>query len=669
MSILNALFHTALRNPANKRKAAMHCRRPRRHVLRLERLEGRELLSVAPTISAIGKQFDKENTPLAVAFTVADPVDPASALSITATSSNTTIIPNSGLSILGSDASRTLVIVPVSNQVGEADITLQVQDSVGGITIKVIPVLVTAPQTLPFVDTFSRPDGVFLGVGWQEDVGGFSVKSNQGATSTALGVATVDGVFAADVAVTASVNVAAGQTAGLVARYSGPKDQNYYLGRLTNNGSSVSVQLVRNAGGVSTQLFSHAISSAASGTLRFEAAGPSLKLFLNNTLVGFADDSVLTAPGSTGVRLTGGGSFDDFTANALTLTNGSLPFADNFNAATNQQLSGSWLNQLGNFQVSGGVATGHGALNVATVNVSRSANMLVQADVTITAGQSAGLVARYSGPKDRNLYLGRLVNTGTGFKAELFRNFNGVLTKLYSQAVTSTGSGTLRFEAIGPSLKLFLNNHLIAFADDSRLKTGTVGIDASSGATLDSFSAGIVKVGQATLPFADDFTVASAGGQLNAFWLDQAGNFDGVGLATGHGTLNVATVNGISAANVTLQADVNVTGALGQFAGVVSRYSGSGDRNMYFAGLVNTSSGFKVQIRRNINGTWTTLASQTVSAGSGNLRLVESGMSLTVFFNNVPVLSITDSAITSAGLLGIRASMGATIDNFLANSP
>ncbi|HEV3142504.1 MAG TPA: hypothetical protein VGZ47_01315, partial [Gemmataceae bacterium] len=88
----------------------------------------------------------------------------------------------------------------------------------------------------------------------------------------------------------------------------------------------------------------------------------------------------------------------------LVLNNPGLPFSDNFNAATNQQLSNSWLNQQGNFQVSAGVATGLGSLDVATVNGINNSNVFVQADVNVPAGQIGGLVARYGGPLDGNMY-------------------------------------------------------------------------------------------------------------------------------------------------------------------------------------------------------------------------------------------------------------------------
>ena len=122
-----------------------------------------------------------------------------------------------------------------------------------------------------------------------------------------------------------------------------------------------------------------------------------------------------------------------------------------------------------------------------------------------------------------------------------------------------------------------------------------------------------------------------------------------------------------STTNANVQADVNATGGKGQQAGLVTRYTGAGDSNMYFAGLVNIGTGFQVQVRRNVNGVWKTLAIATVSAGTGTLRFDNSGSNLTVTFNNQEVLSITDTGITGPGTVGMRATAGATVDNFSAN--
>ena len=72
-------------------------------------------------------------------------------------------------------------------------------------------------------------------------------------------------------------------------------------------------------------------------------------------------------------------------------------------------------------------------------------------------------------------------------------------------------------------------------------------------------------------------------------------------------------------------------------------------------------------MRRNVNGTWKTLAAKAVGAGTGTLKFVTSGSSLTVFMKNVQVLALTDNGITGAGLVGMRASAGATVDNFSAS--
>jgi hypothetical protein len=659
-------FHSApLWGPALGRAG----RAPANRRLRLELtpLEDRNVPAAAPTISPIGKQFDQVNTVLAVSFTVSERGLPPSTLVVTATSGNTAVVPDAGLKVLGDTSRRTLMITPAGNQAGEADITLNVRDPNGVQIQKVVPVLVSPPPTLPFTDSFNRSDAVFLGVGWAEDAGDFAVQATQGAPTTPkTSVATEDGLIAPEVAVQADVSVAPGQSAGLVARYTGPTDKNMYVGRLVAVGSGFQAQLIRNVNGIPTTLVSKSVGSGT-GTLRLEAAGPSLKLFLNNALVAFVSDSVLTAPGSVGVQVTGGAGFDNFSAAALPRSSPTLPFNDNFNGATDQQLNTNWVNQAGNFQVAGGVATGLAALDVAALNGLRAPDVVVQAGVSPAAGQTVGLVARYSGPKDQNMYVGRLVVTGTGTKAELVRNFNGVQTRLFSRTVTGPTTGVLRLEVVGPSLKLFLNNTLIAFADDDVLKTGSVGFASFSGASLDNFSAGTLTLTTASLPFSDTFNSAT-NQQISNSWLNRLGNFQvASGVATGLGPVNVATLNGVSATNVVQQADVNVIGGAGWSAGLVSRYSGSGDRNMYFAGLVNTGSGFQVQVRRYINGTWKTLAAKSVGAGTGRLKFVTSGNSLTVLVNNVQVLALTDNGIAGAGLVGMLASTGATVDNFSAS--
>src|SRR5262249_48014144 len=85
-----------------------------------------------PTISAIPTQVTLKNqaTPV-INFTIGDVETAASALVVTATSNNTTLVKNNAadLTLGGSGPNRTLVITPESGQVGSAVITITVTDT------------------------------------------------------------------------------------------------------------------------------------------------------------------------------------------------------------------------------------------------------------------------------------------------------------------------------------------------------------------------------------------------------------------------------------------------------------------------------------------------------------------------------------------------------------
>ncbi|NBV86102.1 MAG: hypothetical protein EBS01_07535 [Verrucomicrobia bacterium] len=77
---------------------------------------------------------DQRTTPGAavnnIGFTVSDVETPASSLTVTATSSNTTLLPESGITLGGAGTSRTVSLAPASNQSGVSTITLTVSDGV-----------------------------------------------------------------------------------------------------------------------------------------------------------------------------------------------------------------------------------------------------------------------------------------------------------------------------------------------------------------------------------------------------------------------------------------------------------------------------------------------------------------------------------------------------------
>lgn len=85
--------------------------------------------NTAPTISTIANQIITANTATsALAFTVGDPQTASGSLTLTAASSNTTLLPVTNIVFGGSDANRTVTATPTANQSGIAIITLTVSD-------------------------------------------------------------------------------------------------------------------------------------------------------------------------------------------------------------------------------------------------------------------------------------------------------------------------------------------------------------------------------------------------------------------------------------------------------------------------------------------------------------------------------------------------------------
>jgi hypothetical protein len=82
----------------------------------------------APSISNIPNQVTPTNSVLSgVAFTVNDAETPGS-LIVTATSTNTTLLPNANITIVGTGTSRSLTLAPAANQAGITLVTVTVSD-------------------------------------------------------------------------------------------------------------------------------------------------------------------------------------------------------------------------------------------------------------------------------------------------------------------------------------------------------------------------------------------------------------------------------------------------------------------------------------------------------------------------------------------------------------
>ncbi|PYR92017.1 MAG: hypothetical protein DMF84_14655, partial [Acidobacteria bacterium] len=99
-----------------------------------------------PTISAIADQATTSGTavgPLAV--TVGDVETAAASLTLTAVSSNLTLVPAANIVFGGSGANRTVTVTPVAGQTGTATVTVTVADGNSGTASDPFVVTVTAP--------------------------------------------------------------------------------------------------------------------------------------------------------------------------------------------------------------------------------------------------------------------------------------------------------------------------------------------------------------------------------------------------------------------------------------------------------------------------------------------------------------------------------------------
>jgi hypothetical protein len=102
--------------------------------------------NVAPSLSNIDSQAINQDTPTAaLAFTVSDDGG-AEGVTVSATTSNATIVPADGIVIGGSGASRTLTVTPAEDATGQVSVTITATDAQGLATRVNVPIRVSAVQ-------------------------------------------------------------------------------------------------------------------------------------------------------------------------------------------------------------------------------------------------------------------------------------------------------------------------------------------------------------------------------------------------------------------------------------------------------------------------------------------------------------------------------------------
>ncbi len=116
-----------------------------------------------PTITPLADQSMFEDfAPAALEFTLADVDTPLGALSVSATSSNATLVPNGNLTLEGSGANRTITVTPTANAFGSTTITLSVTNGVTIVTETFVVVVIAvdeAPTITEIADRAINEDG------------------------------------------------------------------------------------------------------------------------------------------------------------------------------------------------------------------------------------------------------------------------------------------------------------------------------------------------------------------------------------------------------------------------------------------------------------------------------------------------------------------------------
>ena len=127
-----------------------------------------------PTISSFTNYHSVANTPLApIPFTIGDTESSPGTLTVTATSSNPTLLPDANIVPGGGGADRTLTITPAPQQIGNAVITLTVSDGELS-TNRHFAVMIVPSENVVLFDSFSYPDGpvnAMSGLRWSNHSG------------------------------------------------------------------------------------------------------------------------------------------------------------------------------------------------------------------------------------------------------------------------------------------------------------------------------------------------------------------------------------------------------------------------------------------------------------------------------------------------------------------
>ncbi|MBX7074381.1 MAG: fibronectin type III domain-containing protein [Pirellulales bacterium] len=350
---------------------------------------------------------------------------------------------------------------------------------------------------------------------------------------------------------------------------------------------------------------------------------------------------------------------------------GTLPFTDSFTRADSTSLSTNWSEQFGDLKLqSGKLELASGDMALAIVRGPNTADVVTSANIDLPAGGRIGLVTRYGGPGDDNWYMGRIYYSGSTAYAQMHKSVGGVVTNL-GERVVSGAAGTLRFEAVGTSLKLYWNDQLVVSATDAALAVGAVGARLGTG-TLDNFSVTLPAAAAANPPTAPTSLTAAAASasQINLAW-QHSGAVDRFEILRHNGTqyVVVGTVAAAArayqdtglAAGTQYQYQVRAVAADGQTA--LAQVSATTD-----SATPPPAGSFVDNFNRpnstNLGASWSEPVGNTrVSANSLMVEGAGAGMAVLTGVNYTDAAISADVTVPTDGRIGLIARYGGSGDS------
>ncbi len=340
-----------------------------------------------------------------------------------------------------------------------------------------------------------------------------------------------------------------------------------------------------------------------------------------------------------------------------------IPFDDAFDRPDGSFIGPAWIENSGSLVISDGRVTSDTSGGEATLSGVSAEDMRVVANIFMTNGSpgggggDVGVIARWSVDGEYRATIQNVFNVTKFVKIQ--RRVSSTWSDLYSANIdTAFETGELRLDVVGSELKMYIDDHLVGYATDSAITSGSAGIFSMPNnklwdITVDNLAAPSTV---ATLPFTDDF---ERPGTSFVGPYDESGDW-----VVTNGQLRMLTgdasiaLRGAVASDVSVSADLLGEGLAERVLGIDARISGT---NRYRAQVTSVNGGLGwFSIRKQVEGTWTTLRNELVltGLGVGKLRFEVSGNALALFFNDQLIVSTTDSSITQAGGVGLYGSHG-----------